>query len=213
MAGETQAGYFQCNDCRDKFTCRTGSVMERSHIPVRKWLLAIHLLSASKNGMSAHQLHRMLGVTYKTAWFLAHRIREAMIDDKAGPMGGYGKTVQADETYYGNTSKRAKGYEKGHSYKQKIVALVEPQGKARAVHVKRASAKSVREIFVSNVSRQSELLTDESKLCNIFGKGFASHQTVNHKVDYVSQSTNAAKNWRGRHLSQMRRTAFTALCD
>jgi transposase-like protein len=90
MAGKTQAGYFQCNDCRDKFTCRTGTVMERSHIPVHKWMLAIHLLSASKKGMSAHQLHRMLGVTYKSAWFLSHRIREAVIDDKAGPLTALG---------------------------------------------------------------------------------------------------------------------------
>jgi transposase-like protein len=78
MGGATQAGMFMCNGCRDKFTCRSGTVMERSHIPVHKWLLAIHLMSASKKGMSAHQLHRMLGVTYKSAWFLAHRIREAM---------------------------------------------------------------------------------------------------------------------------------------
>ena len=90
MAGKTQAGYFLCNDCRDKFTCRTGTVMERSHIPVHKWLLAIHLLSASKKGMSAHQLHRMLGVTYKSAWFLAHRIRTAMGDVADAPMGGEG---------------------------------------------------------------------------------------------------------------------------
>jgi transposase-like protein len=82
MGGETQAGMFLCNDCRDKFTARTGTVMERSHIPVHKWLLAIHLMSASKKGMSAHQLHRMLGVTYKSAWFLAHRIREAMRETK-----------------------------------------------------------------------------------------------------------------------------------
>ncbi len=81
MGGETQAGMFLCNDCRDKFTGRTGTVMERSHIPVHKWLLAIHLMSASKKGVSAHQLHRMLGVTYKSAWFLAHRIREAMRND------------------------------------------------------------------------------------------------------------------------------------
>jgi transposase-like protein len=95
MGGKTQAGYFQCNDCRDKFTCRTGTVMERSHIPVHKWLLAIRLMSASKKGMSAHQLHRMLGVTYKSAWFLAHRIREAMIDSKPTPLGGEGKSVLA----------------------------------------------------------------------------------------------------------------------
>jgi len=117
MAGKTQAGYFQCNDCRDKFTCRTGTVMERSHIPVHKWLLAIHLLSSAKNGMSAHELHRLIGVTYKSAWFLAHRIREAMDETKSKtpptPMGGKGSSIQADETYYLNTSKRAKGYKKG----------------------------------------------------------------------------------------------------
>jgi transposase-like protein len=200
MAGKTQAGYFQCNDCRDKFTCRTGTVMERSHIPVHKWLLAIHLLSASKKGMSAHQLHRMLGVTYKSAWFLAHRIREAMIGDKTEPMGGAGKAVQADETYYGNTSKRAKGYQKGHSYKQHIVALVEPQGKARVVHVKRATSKTVREILVTNVSRKSELHTDESPLYTVVGREFSEHKTVNHGKEYVGsegQSTNAAENFFG----------------
>jgi transposase-like protein len=204
MAGKTQAGYFQCNDCRDKFTCRTGTVMERSHIPVHKWLLAIHLLSASKKGMSAHQLHRMLGVTYKSAWFLAHRIREAMIDDKAGPLGGEGKSVQADETYYGNTSKRAKGYKKGHSHKQQIVALVEPKGKARAVHVKTATANSVREILVTKVSRKSDLHTDESKIYKNVGKEFASHKTVTHGWggggEYVGpdgQTTNAAENFFG----------------
>jgi transposase-like protein len=85
MAGKTQKGMFLCNDCRDKFTARTGTVMERSHIPVHKWLLAIHLLNSSKKGMSAHQLHRMVGITYKSAWFLFHRIREAMKETKRGP--------------------------------------------------------------------------------------------------------------------------------
>jgi transposase-like protein len=204
MGGKTQAGYFQCNDCRDKFTCRTGTVMERSHIPVHKWLLAIHLLSASKKGMSARQLHRMLGVTYKSAWFLAHRIREAMIDHKAGPLGGEGKSVQADETYYGNTSKRAKGYKKGHSNKQQIVALVEPKGKARTVHVKSATKITVREILVTNVSRKSELHTDESKIYTHVGKEFASHKTVQHgwggSGEYVGpdgQTTNAAEDFFG----------------
>ena len=104
MAGKTQAGYFLCNDCRENSTCRTGTVMERWHIPVHKWLLAIHLMSASKKGMSAHQLHRMLGITYKSAWFLTHRIREAMTNKAPTPLGGEGKSVQADETYYGNSS-------------------------------------------------------------------------------------------------------------
>lgn len=103
MGGKTQAGMFLCNGCRDKFTARSGSVMERSHVPVHKWLVAIHLLTSSKKGMSSHQLHRMLGVTYKTAWFMTHRIREAMRVDTAssGPLGGEGKIVEADETYFG----------------------------------------------------------------------------------------------------------------
>lgn len=205
MAGKTQAGYYQCNGCREKFTCRTGTVMERSHIPVHKWLLAIHLLSASKKGMSAHQLHRMLGVTYKSAWFLAHRIREAMIDAAPTPLGGEGKSVQADETYYGNTSKRAKGYKKGHRHKQQIVALVEPGGKARAVHVKKATLNAVREILVTSASRKSELHTDEALLYRNIGKEFAAHKTVNHTwtkqgrewVGPDGQTTNAAENFFG----------------
>src|SRR6202161_3614177 len=99
MGGETQAGMFLCNDCRDKFTCRTGTVMARSHIPVHKWLLAIHLLTASKKGMSAHQLHRMLGVTYKSAWFMAHRIRYAMTQEPlSSKLDGI---VEIDEAYIG----------------------------------------------------------------------------------------------------------------
>src|SRR5882762_7490979 len=94
MAGQTQAGYFQCNGCRDKFTCRTGTVMERSHIPVHKWLLAIHLLTSSKKGISSHQLHRALGITYKSAWFLAHRIRAAMAPTDPPQMGGEGKVME-----------------------------------------------------------------------------------------------------------------------
>ena len=204
MGGKTQAGYFLCNDCRDKFTCRTGTVMERSHIPVHKWLLAIHLMSASKKGMSAHQLHRMLGVTYKSAWFLAHRIREAMIDSKPTPLGGEGRSVQADETYIGNSSKRAKGYKKGHSHKEQIVALIEPKGKARVVHVKTATADKVREILVTNAHRSSELHTDESNLYKKVGREFAAHKTVEHGTNqqgfYVGkdgQTTNAVENFFG----------------
>ncbi|MGB6567031.1 MAG: IS1595 family transposase, partial [Xanthobacteraceae bacterium] len=206
MAGKTQAGYFQCNDCREKFTYRTGTVMERSHIPVHKWLLAIHLLSASKKGMSAHQLHRMLGITYKSAWFLAHRIREAMADKAPTPLGGEGKSVQADETYYGNTSKRAKGYRKGHRHKEQVVALVEPKGRVRAVHVKTATTETVREILVTNVHRSSELHTDESRLYTEVGREFAAHKTVEHGGGgkgtgiYVGKdgaTTNAAENFFG----------------
>lgn len=96
MGGLTQAGMFLCNDCRDKFTVRTKTVFERSHIPLHKWLLALHLMSASKKGVSAHQLHRMLGITYKSAWFMAHRIREAMKDEN--PSRAF---ITGNETYFG----------------------------------------------------------------------------------------------------------------
>ena len=106
MAGKTQAGYFLCNDCRDKFTARVGSVMERSHIPVHKWLLAMHLIAASKKGMSSKQLERMLNVSYKSAWFLSMRIREAMkLNADAGPLGSEGKTLVSDETFLGGKKK------------------------------------------------------------------------------------------------------------
>lgn len=99
----TRPGVYKCNACRDPFTVTVGTVFERSKIALNKWVLAAHLMAASKKGISAHQLHRMLGVTYKTAWFMAHRIREAMKEDvkSSGPLGGEGKTVEADETYIG----------------------------------------------------------------------------------------------------------------
>jgi transposase-like protein len=220
MGGQTQSGMFLCNDCRDKFTARTGTVMERSHIPVHKWLLAIHLLNSGKNGVSTHELHRLLGVTYKSAWFLSHRIREAMKEDNPTPMGGEGQSVQADETYYGNTSKRAKGYRKGHSHKATVVALVEPQGHARAFHIPRIGNKKipmrkiVRDLLVTNVHRTSELHTDESPIYPETGKEFAAHKTVEHGSDrgrgfYLGkdgQTTNAVENFFGNFKRSMKGT-------
>lgn len=201
----TRPGVWKCRACEKPFSVTVGTVFERSHVPLTKWLLATELLTASKKGMSAHQLHRMLGVSYKTAWFMGHRIREAMKDETSGPLGGEGKSVQADETYYGNTSKRAKGWKKGHRHKEQIVALVEPKGKVRAVHVKGATAEKVREILVTNIDRKSELHTDESKLYRNVGKEFSDHKTVVHGPStgfgyYVGpegQTTNAAENFFG----------------
>ena len=118
----------------------------------------------ARRACRAHQLHRMLGVTYKSAWFLAHRIREAMEDDNPSPLGGEGKSVQADETYYGNTSKRAKGYKKGHSHKQQIVALVEPKGKVRAVHGQKATATPCAKSSLPTRTARRNYITDESRL-------------------------------------------------
>lgn len=169
-----------------------GTVFERSKIPLNKWMLAVHLMCASKKGMSAHQLHRMLGVTYKTAWFMAHRIREAMRDDARGPMGGEGQIVEADETYFGKTeyqpklntrgqpfTKKGKG---GPSGKRAVVALVERGGRVRSFHVDKANAESVREIVVTNIRRESRLHTDESRLYTVVGTEFARHDTVRHSA-------------------------------
>ncbi len=199
---KARSGLYYCAACNGQFTVTVGTVMERSHVPISKWLFAMHLIASSKKGMSAHQVHRLLGVTYKTAWFMCHRIREAMKDDTPSPLGGAGKSVQADETYYGNTYKRAKGYKKGHSQKQQVVALVEPStGRVKAFHVKQANFLNVRNILVRNVDENSILVTDESRLYTDASRNFADHQTVKHsKQNYVNKEgfhTNNVENFFG----------------
>src|SRR5580658_4293691 len=138
-------GLYYCNECKGQFTVTVGTVLERSKIPLTKWLMAAHMFNSGKNGVSAHEIHRNLGVTYKTAWFMMHRLREAMNELNPSPMGGEGQSVQIDETYTGNTSKRAKGYKKGLKEKRAVVALIDPaEGHARAFHVKDVNAKTVR---------------------------------------------------------------------
>jgi len=159
-------GLWQCNGCRSQFSVTVGTVFERSKVPLHKWLLTTHLLMASKKGVSAHQLHRMLGVTYKTAWFMVHRLREALKGDSPGPMGGLGSQVEADETYIGSTGWQyttGKGWHKKHGQGQSkaIVALVERDGRARAFHVDKVNSKTLRHLLVTNVSRDSTLNTDE----------------------------------------------------
>jgi transposase-like protein len=206
-------GLYYCNECKGQFTVTVGTVLERSKIPLTKWWMAAHLFNQGKNGVSAHEIHRTLGVTYKTAWFMMHRLREAMNELNPTPMGGKGQSVQADETYYGNTSRRAKGYRKGLRHKQSILALVEPKGKVRAFHVKRATSESVREILVRNASRKSELHTDESQLYDKVGREFAGHKTVRHGWNqrgiYVGpdgQTTNAVENFFGNFKRSMKGT-------
>ena len=182
MQGKSaRPGLHYCNECKREFTVTVGTVFERSKVPLTKWWMAAHMLNSGKNGVSAHEIHRTIGVTYKTAWFMMHRLREAMADLKPTPMGGKGKIVQSDETYYGNTSKRAKHYRKGHSHKASVVALIEkPSGRVRAVQLNKATAETVRDVLVRNVSRKSELHTDESRLYTEVGKEFAAHRTVKH---------------------------------
>ena len=195
-------GLYQCNECREHFTVTVGSVMERSHIALHKWVLAFHLMNASKKGISAHQLHRMLGITYKSAWFMAHRVREAMADTDKTPMGGTGQSVQADETYYGNTSKRAKGYRKGLRHKTQVIALVEPHtGRVRTFTGKNATAAEMATLLRTNVDRASILVTDESGLYRAVGKEFDRHARERHYAGkYVTKdglSTNNVENFFG----------------
>jgi transposase-like protein len=199
MEGKTQAGMFLCNDCRDKFTVRTGTVMERSHVPLHKWLLATHLMAASKKGMSAKQMERMLGVTYKTAWFLCHRIREAMEGvTPSGPLGGPNKVVEADETFVGGKQKNRAT--RPVAPKKPVVALVEREGHVRSFHVANVNAKTLRPLIVTNVDRASHLMTDESMVYTRVGREFAGHTSVVHsKGEYVRKGgfahSNTAENF------------------
>jgi transposase-like protein len=202
LAGKAhRPGVYQCNACREQFTVTVGTVFERSKIPLNTWLYATHLLCSSKKGMSSHQLHRMLGVTYKTAWFMTHRIREAMkLDDDAGPIGGEGKIVEADETYFGKRTpsptakRRFKNYTKRKKPfdKRAVVALVERGGEVRMFHVENATKADIREALVRNVDRASALHTDESNLYTETGKEFADHRTVRHSTkEYVRYEDDA----------------------
>jgi transposase-like protein len=180
-------GLYQCNACREQFSVTVGTVFERSKIPLHKWVLATHLMAASKKGMSAKQIERMLGLSYKSAWFVCHRIREAMRDDDASPLGGEGKTVESDETFIGG---KAKNVHKGKPTPKKhaVQALVERGGRMRAKHVADVSAKTLRKTLVTQVSRKSDLHTDDALTYYWVGREFASHRTVNHSADeYVSK--------------------------
>lgn len=179
----TRVGTYKCYQCRKPFTVKVGTIFESSHVQMRLWLQAIFLISSSKKGISANQLHRTLGVTLKTAWFVGHRIREAMKAVGVGPLGGIGMDVEADETYFGDRdviTKRTKRGKAGHSSKRSIVALVERGGSARTFHVDRADAPTVAGIMNDNIHQRSHVHTDESRLYGHVQHYFAGHHTVVH---------------------------------
>ena len=194
-----RAGLVQCNDCREQYTVTVGTVFERSKVPLHKWLLCNHLLCASKKGMSAKQIERMLGVTYKTAWFMCHRIREAMkTDGTDGPLGGQDKVVEADETYVGGKAKNRAT--RKPAPKKAVVALVERDGHVRSFHVANVNAKHLRGLIVTNVDRASHLMTDESHVYTSVGREFNGHSVVNHSTkQYVTtggfKHSNTAENF------------------
>ncbi|MEK6245780.1 MAG: IS1595 family transposase [Pseudomonadota bacterium] len=191
-------GLWNCGDCRTQFSVTVGTVFERSKIPLHKWVLATHLLCASKKGMSSHQLHRMLDVTYKTAWFMTHRIREAFKTEiGSGPIGGGGKIVEADETYYGNARpiKRVPGRRVGGAaHKHKIFSLVERDGAVRSFLVANVTAKTLKPILDANVAPDTHLMTDNAGQYRGDIRGqFLSHETVNHRVGQYAKKSRTVK--------------------
>src|SRR5438552_8178485 len=198
LRGKSQrAGLYKCKGCEEQFTVTVGTVFERSHIPLNKWLLAFQSMVASKKGMSAHQLHRMLGVTYKTAWFMAHRIREALVDSPfAAMLGGENKVVEVDETYVGGKAANRKNHVPP---KAVVLSLVERDGKVRSFRVANVTAQMLRPILVTNINRSSYLMTDGHTVYPTIGREFAGHGTVDHsKEEYVRAQfwhTNTVENY------------------
>lgn len=183
-------GLRECGHCRDQFTVTVGTVFERSKLPLNKWLLAATLFAASKKGISAHQLHRMLGITYKSAWFMAHRLREAMKDDVGGLLGGGGKTVEVDETYWGNKQRHKLPGEKkrGGPHKQmQVVTLVERGGKARSFQMLNVYASTLREVLKANVVPGATIHTDESPLYRSLWRNYP-HASVKHSAGEYSRN-------------------------
>ncbi|MFO1082244.1 MAG: IS1595 family transposase [Reyranellaceae bacterium] len=183
----TRPGVKKCYACRKQFTVKVGTVYESSHVPLHKWLQATFLLTSGKKGFSSHQLHRVLEVTYKTAWFMAHRIREAMKPATPEPMGGDGAHVEVDETYIGRIPGVPK--RRGHQHKRTVVTLVERGGEARSFHVEKANAKQIGPILAKHIKAESTLQTDEAKLYIRLGEKFADHQSVNHVRDEYVRGT------------------------
>lgn len=184
-------GLYRCGPCKRQFTVTVGTVFERSHIKLHIWFQAAHLLASSKKGISAHQLHRTLGITYKAAWFMEHRLREAMRSGALAPLGGDGGTVEADETYHGHKDDPAAGKrtirgKRSHGAKRSIVALVERGGEVRSFHVERADKETVTRIVSENIAKETRLNTDESALYNAAKDHVDAHETVKHTAgEYV----------------------------
>jgi transposase-like protein len=187
----TRAGVYKCRECEHPFSVTVGTLFEDSKVPLHKWVYAMHLYTASKKGFSAHQLHRTLGVSYKTAWFMAHRIREAMRPATPDPMGGEGQIVEADETFFGSleghsgmkAKRRRRAMKQGGSaHKNVVLTLVERGGSVRSFHVESTSIAQI-PVLRTNVRRESDLMTDEAKQYKAVGKEYASHGAVEHSKD------------------------------
>src|SRR6266571_890403 len=189
-------GLLFCGDCRTQFSVTVGTVFEDSKLPLHKWVYAIHLLCSSKKGMSSKQLERVLGVTYKTAWFMSHRIRAAMATIPTGQLGGSGKIVEVDETYYGNKKGQRARKQGSGAHKHRIFSLVERNGEVRSFHVASVSANNLKPIMRALIDQRSHIMTDEATRYWRIGKEFAAHSTVNHAIkEYARRpvTTNSAE--------------------
>src|SRR5580700_7258167 len=180
MGGKaTRIGLYKCYQCRKQFTVKVGTVFESSHVPMRFWVQAMYLLCSSKKGISSNQLHRTLGVTLKTAWFMSHRLREAMRVVGVGPLGGAGQIVEADETFIGRLEGQPKA-KSGWGHKNTVLTLVERGGSARSFHVDSTSIAQIAPIVRANIAKETALMTDEARQYVEVGSEFASHDSVNH---------------------------------
>lgn len=184
-AKRVRIGLKKCGHCKGQFTVKVGTVFEHARMPLHKMLQAVYLMTSSKKGISAHQLHRVLEVTYKTAWFLAHRIREAMRSGDLAPFGGNGGTVEVDETFIGR--KAGASIKGAYHHKMAVLGLVDREtGRSRLFHVEKASGKLIQPIVMANIAREARLMTDESMIYRKVGREFADHQAVHHyEKEYV----------------------------
>ena len=173
----TRAGLYKCYDCRKQFTVKVGTIFESSHIKMHLWLQAIFLIASSKKGISSNQLARTLGITLKSAWFMSHRIREAMRDD-SGILGGGGSIVEADETYMG--ANKGEKVKKGGAHRAKVLSLVSREGKTRSFHVANVDADNLKPILLSHIAKDTHLMTDGARHYKVIGKEFDLHESTNH---------------------------------
>ena len=177
-------GVYECGHCRDQFTVTVGTLFERSKISLDKWLFAAALMASSKKGISSKQIERILGVTYKTAWFMTHRLREAMKPNGGGLLGSGGKVVEVDETFVGR--KPGTKVRRGYSHKNSVFTLVEREGKVRSYHVPDVTAATLKPIIKSQMSKTAKLMTDDARQYRVLGPVSSTHETVNHSVkEYV----------------------------
>lgn len=185
----TRPGLYKCADCRKPFTVTVGTLFERSHIPLHKWLQAAYLLCSSKKGISTHQLHRTLGITYKSAWFMSHRIREAMADPVfVKQLGGNGTVVEVDETYWG-VKYRKPAQARGFAHKHCVFSLVERGGCVRSFHVERVTGKTLKPIMQEQIAQDTHIITDEMGAYRGTDQLFASHNFVTHsRGEYARDS-------------------------